>query len=87
MDEYKVGCRAHWAGIACVKVPRATDVWCLAELPCGWSIVREMHKLRLERGMGRTQMKKDTVGSFCSKCGGNRLEAQAGVGAGEIYMQ
>lgn len=29
----------------------------------------------------------DMVGSFCSKCGGNKSEAQAGMGAGEIHMQ
>ena len=55
MDEYKVGCRACWAGIACVKALKAKGVWCFGELHCGWSIVREIHKIRLERGIGRTK--------------------------------
>lgn len=33
MDEEKVVCRAHCAGIACVKVPRATDIWCFGGTP------------------------------------------------------
>ena len=61
----KSGCRALWAARACVKVPRATEVWCLGEPHCGWSIGREGERNR------KDSMKMDVVGSVCSKCEGN----------------
>lgn len=35
----------------------------------------------------KDSMKMDVAGIFCSKCGGNRSEAEAQMGAGEIPMQ
>lgn len=35
----------------------------------------------------KDSMKMDVAGIFCSKCGGNRSEAEAGMGAGEIHVQ